>query len=351
MIHYILLFVFPALIALWQPVNRPWKNLMVWMPVGALYILFVGLRDGVGGDWYNYLEKFYLEAINMTYAEAFMHGDPAYWLLSVWMHDLGWGIHGVNFISALLVMTGFIVFFRRLQNPWLGFTIAISYTLVVVVMGYVRQGIALAFIFWAIVALSDKKFFQFILLVLFAAAFHKTAVLMIGLGVFQQGKGKVIKVSAVILIGVGLMSAFISGEEERFTRIYITNQMESSGAYIRIFMNLIPSLIFFVLRKKWKKQYNDYSFWYMLALGSIVSVFVVGFSTTAVDRVALYFIPIQVIVFSRLPYLIQDKMSIKLTTFLIIGYYGLAYFVWLNFAANAYAWLPYDNLLLQYFFE
>lgn len=351
MIHYFLLFFLPALMAFKQPVSRHKKQLFLWIFVGLLFTLFIGLRDNVGADWPNYLDMFERLSYGMTYFEALVHDDPAFWLLMVWMHDLDLGIYGVNLIGAVIFMTGLIIFLRRQPNPWLGLTIAVSYAIVVVTMGYVRQGIALGMLFWAISALGDRKFFRFIILVVLAATFHKSAVLMVGLGIFQQGKGKKIKILAVIFVAIGVYMAFLSGYEERFSNVYIEQQMQSSGAYIRIVMNLIPSLIFLRFRKEWKAQYNDYSFWYMIALGSIVSLFAVGFATTAVDRVALYFIPIQIAVFSRLPMLLQRRVPIKITTSLVVLYFGLIFFGWLNFATNAYAWLPYDNLILGYIFE
>lgn len=345
MVHYFLAFIIPAIMAILQPSFRPWKSWGFWILMLVLYVLFMGLRDVVGGDWLNYLEKFNLEAYGMTYMDALEHGDPGYWLLQVLAHDYKWGIHGVNTIGAIFSLTGLIVFVRRLPNPWLGFTIAISYAVVVVMFGYVRQGIALGFVFWGIVALGDKRFLRFVFLIILAASFHKSAVVMIGLGLFQQGKGKIFKVVAIIIIAVGVYAAFMSGNEGYLVKQYVDAKMQSSGALIRVIMNLIPGLIFLWYRKEWQRQYTDYGFWHLIALGSIASLFLVGFASTAVDRMALYFIPIQIVVFSRLPYL-NKHFSVKLITLIVILYYGLAYFVWLNFAANAYAWHPYNNLLL-----
>jgi hypothetical protein len=283
----------------------------------------------------------------MSYGEAFLHSDPAYWVLQVFSHNMDWGIYGVNVIGSIIFMIGLISFLRRLENPWLGLTIAVSYTIVIVAIGYVRQGIALGLIFWALTALSDRKFIKFAILVVFAALFHKSAVVMLGVGIFTGGHGKLIKALASVIVAIGVWQSFISGSEDHYVRIYIESEMQSSGAYIRVFMNLIPSFIFLIFREKWRKLYLDYEFWYIIALGSIGSLFIVGLATTAVDRIALYLIPIQIIVFSRLPYLIENKISVEITTFFVVLYYGLVYFVWFNYAANAYAWLPYQNILAE----
>ena len=58
---------------------------------------------------------------------------------------------------------------------------------------------------------------------------------------------------------------------------------------------------------------------------------------------ALYLLPLQLFVFAHLP----DVLGVygrRNTTFLtiIIAYYALVLFVWLNFATNAPAWVPYQ---------
>jgi hypothetical protein len=35
--------------------------------------------------------------------------------------------------------------------------------------------------------------------------------------------------------------------------------------------------------------------------------------------------------------------------FMVIIYYALVQFTWLNFGAHAYCWVPYDNLLFPTF--
>jgi len=346
MIPYIFTFVFPALLALLQPVDKPWKSLRIWIPVAILYILFIGFRHEVGSDWDNYMNMFTFEAVNMSYAQAFVHDDPAYWLLQVWAHDIGKTIHIVNFVGGILFVTGLIIFIRRLPNPWLALVVAMAYTILAVGMGYERQGIALGITLWAITALIDKKFLKFFILILFAAAFHKSAVLMLGLGLFHGGKGKYLKAVAAIVMGVGIYAAFMSGHEERLVSTYIDSDMQSSGAYIRVFMNAIPAFFFFYFHKKWKRLWpNSYTIWLLIAWGSLFAIVGVIFLSTAVDRVSLYFIPLQFVVFSSLPILLRGKMNPKVTTALVIAYYALVYFVWLLFAKWAFAWVPYQNIL------
>ncbi len=350
MIHYLLAFFFPAVLAMIQPKNKPWNSVFVWSIVWLLYTLFIGLRDEVGADWGNYWNMFERQAYYMTYSEALHHGDPAYWLLQVWVSQMGWDVHIVNLIGASLFMYGVVRFLIQLDNPWLGMVIIMAYTGLAIAMGYVRQGIALGIIFWALAVLNEGKFIRFLLLVTFAVTFHKSAVLIAGLGLFQHGKNRYFKAFAALLILAGVYSAFISGREAHYIHEYVKSGMSSSGAIIRVLMNFIPALFFLYFRKEWKRAYpTSYQIWYMMSLGAIAALGLVWFASTAVDRISLYFIPLQVVVWTRMPILMSRIIPYWLTTDLIILYYASVYVVFLKFAKWSFAWFPYKNTLLMWF--
>jgi hypothetical protein len=112
-------------------------------------------------------------------------------------------------------------------------------------------------------------------------------------------------------------------------------------------MNLLPAIILLIYRNEWKKYYSDYPFWFWIAIASIISFFLVGSATTAVDRVSLYFIPLQLAVFSRLPFLAREQLLPQTTKILIVFAYALVLFVWLNFASHSHCWIPYQNILFE----
>ncbi len=356
MLSYYLLFLIPLVLA-WsksnsmiainkQPSTQSGQSLFPWIFMGLIFTLFIGYRHEVGGDWGTYLRHFQaMSYFNLD--EILKRSDPGYYLINWFMADWGYDIYLVNIICGALFMTGLIIFARQQPNPWLAITVSVPYLIVVVAMGYTRQGVALGFVFWGLVALEKQQFKQFLILVALAATFHKSAVLMIGLGMFLQGKGKAIRFLAVAFVGFGIWSAFLSQHQQQLWNSYVTVQMQSQGAFIRVAMNLIPALIFLLYRKEWKKEFKDYSFWVMIALGSLGSVVLVNFASTAVDRVALYFTPIQVVVYSRLPYLLRDKFNPQTVTFAILAYYALVLYVWLNYATHARYWVPYSNALFD----
>lgn len=322
------------------------KSLLPWIILGITLTLFIGYRHEVGGDWGSYLRHFNSMQY-FTFDEVLRRADPGYYLINWFMLDWGFEIHEVNLICGGLFMIGLIVFARRQPNPWLAISVAVPYLIVVVAMGYTRQGVSLGLVFWSLAALDAKRFKEFLILVALAATFHKSAVLMIGLGLFLQGKGKAVRFLAVAAVGVGIYNAFLAQHQEQLWDSYVTVQMESQGAMIRVVMNFIPAVIFLLYRKQWKQQFNDYPFWAMITLGALASVILVSFASTAVDRIALYFTPIQVVVYARLPYLLRDKFDPKTVTFGILAFYLLVLYVWLNYATHSVYWLPYQNALFD----
>lgn len=348
MLSYFLVFVFTIFLAssISSQSETVKNNTSILVSIAMFFILFIGFRDHVGGDWNNYLRHF--EFINyFSVTEVLSRSDPGYYIINWYMEDWGFEIYSVNLICAALFIIGLISFAKKQPNPILAIAVAFPYLIVVVAMGYTRQAVALGFVFWGLAALADKKFVKFLILVSLGATFHKSAVLMIGLGIFLQSKGKFIRSLAVLFVGFGIWSAFLAEHQDALWQNYVEVQMESQGAYIRVAMNLIPSVIFLIYRKQWQQQFPDYLFWFIIAGGSILALALVPFASTAIDRIALYFTPIQVVVYSRLPYLLRQTISPQTTTFMILAYYFAVLYVWLNYATHAQFWLPYQNAMFE----
>ena len=149
----------------------------------------------------------------------------------------------------------------------------------------------------------------------------------------------------VIPIAYGAWDLLLADSQANLWKNYVELQMQSEGAKIRVLMNFLPAILLLIYRKEWKQSYSDYSFWIWIALGSIMSLFLVSYATTAVDRIALYFIPLQLVVFSRLPYLARKQLSPEYIKVLIILLYAAVLFVWLFFAGHSHCWIPYKNIL------
>jgi hypothetical protein len=66
-------------------------------------------------------------------------------------------------------------------------------------------------------------------------------------------------------------------------------------------------------------------------------------SSTAVDRVALYMLPLQLVVFAHLPDTLARSRGPGWLGWVmaIVGYYFIVQFTWLTFGIHAPLWIPY----------
>jgi hypothetical protein len=127
---------------------------------------------------------------------------------------------------------------------------------------------------------------------------------------------------------------------ENFVRNYVQAKYSSQGALIRVAMNLVPATLVLTLASRLGFSDTERRLWRNFALASfaLLALVLVSPSTTAVDRVALYVLPIQIAVLSRVPGGLMRELTGKLT---VIAYSLAVQFVWLNFAAHADSWIPY----------
>ena len=317
-----------------------------WLVVGSLLAVFIGLRYQVGGDWVNYLFKFDFVQL-LSFVEVIQESDPGFAVVNWAVGSVGLGYYTANFICGLVFTVGLITFARYQPAPWVAMAVAFPYLVLVVGMGYTRQGVAVGFILLALVALGERKFIPYLAYIVLATLFHRTALIMIPLGFFLFGHGWLLRSLAILTAGYVLYDALLAKDVDLLWTNYVDAEMESQGARVRVLMNLVPSVILLLFGRSWKRRFPDYWFWFWIALGSILTVLLVGAASTAVDRIALYFIPIQLAVFSRLPSLIRHQGTSVVVRYGIVVGYALVLFVWLNYASHAKYWIPYGNVIFS----
>ena len=353
MIIYWLIFLIPGLLALIgnrrSQFNKSGYNSTTLDPVWWLIIFilttFIGFRYEVGGDWEGYLMVYDRSQLQ----EFGLSRDPGY-LLIQWMAEyLNWGIVGVNVVCALIFSIGLAVFCRSLPRPLLALSVSIPYLVIVVAMGYTRQGVALGLAMIGLVALSRNQNKWFVFWVLLGVTMHKTAVLLLPIAALTATQNRIWTFIWLGVISLGAYYIFLVEMVEVLFKNYVEAQSQSSGAAVRIAMSIIPGIIFLLFRNRFHFHPREKSLWTwfsLLALGLGVLLISVSTASTAIDRLALYILPLQLVIFSNLPDIFGSRFT-RLLVFSVILYCSLILFVWLNFASHAYLWLPYKNFLFQ----
>ena len=103
--------------------------------------------------------------------------------------------------------------------------------------------------------------------------------------------------------------------------------------------------VFLLLRKRFALEPAERIFWTWMAWGALgfVVLLYVSPSSTAVDRVALYWIPLQLFVWSRVPDALGRPGGVNVFwVYAVVGYSAAVHFVWLFFATHSHFWLPYQ---------
>jgi hypothetical protein len=323
-----------------------------WVTIWLVLTLLIGYRFEVGGDWFNYLRHLQEAYFSDVYS-ALTQSEPAYRLLNLLAARLGWGIAGVNVVCAFLFSAGLVFFCRGLPRPWLALAVAMPYTVTVVAMGYTRQGVALGLAMLGLVALTRSANPWFVFWVMFAAAFHKSAIILLPIAALAATRNKYWTALWVGVVTVLAYGAFLQDSVDTLYVNYIEAQYQSEGAFIRGAMNLVPACIYLMFSRRFRMRPAEANLWRWLSIISIalfISV-IASVATTAVDRVALYMLPLQLVVFAYLPDILGNRGS-RNTQFtgLVLLYYAAVLFVWLNYATNAYAWRPYRFYPLEAWF-
>ncbi len=319
------------------------EDLRSWRAMFWVLVLMIGLRHEVGGDWISYMDNF-AEIRSQSLPEAMKWGgDPAFSLLSWLAGQLGGGVYLVNLVCAGFFTWGLVAFCRAQPMPWLALLVAVPYLVIVVAMGYTRQATAIGFAMLGFVALAEQKIVRFVIFVICAALFHKLAVILIPLAAMTSSRWRLWTLFWVALTALLAYELLLQGSVATLRAGYLEDEYESSGAAVRVAMNAVPAVVFLLFRKRFNLRKRERVFWTWMSLSAlgIIGLLLVSSSSAAVDRVALYWIPLQLFVLSRLPNALQ-QVNRKLWLWAVIIYSAAVMFVWLVFAVHAYAWLPYQ---------
>ena len=319
-------------------------------PAALLIVLMIGLRFQVGADWPSY-ERIYEYYRYADLNETLAFGDPGFSILNWLGQRFGAGIWFVNLTCAAVFTWGLLRFAREQPNPWLTILVGIPYLVIVVAMGYTRQAVAIGFILAGLAKIDRSSILSFAAYVLLAVLFHKSAVVILPLVALAAARQRLTTGLLLLMLMAALYYVFVAGSVDRMLTNYVEAELSSQGAAIRVAMNLPPAILYLVYQARFalspmqRKLWRNFSFAAFACLGLLLYIE----SSTAVDRLALYIIPLQLFVLSRLPEVFPDKGRANAQLLLaVIAYSALIQFVWLTYASHAQYWLPYQTVVLPH---
>jgi len=318
------------------------------MLVGALIlIVLIGLRFRVGCDWATYQDLFDYSRY-ASFSSAVDLSDPAFGALNWLMGSLGLGVWAVNLVCAVIFTAGLISFCRWQPNPPLAMLVAVPYLVIVVAMGYTRQSAALGFIMLALTQYQRGSTAGVITSLLCAILFHKASILIFPFFGLSYAKNFLV---SLLIFGILFYAAYrllVSNSVSYLIYGYIKQEYNSSGATVRVLMNVVPAILLLGFRNRFGLDRTNRRLWILLSVASLAAVVFLYLSpsSTAVDRAALFLIPLQVFVLSRVPSAFSPRGRHSMLLVVAVVVYSLAVeLVWLDFGQFSKCWIPYRSYL------
>jgi hypothetical protein len=367
MIMYWLLFLCPSIGAISPIKMSPSLSRALWGLMLFTFWIAIGFREGLGGDWDNYLSH-YFRVGGESFAEIFKHRSIGYSVVNWIAFQLNAGMYWVNALCAAVFLYGLGVFCWRQPLPWLSWVTITPYLVIVVGAGYTAQSVAIGLSFWLISEFDKGRIVKTCIILAFAIAFHQSALLVGALcilallrpthlrtfwgglrniGSLSQAK-KLTSAAGVSLLMIlallGLKSQLFQSIESYLQRDY----WNSEGALIRVMMNICPALVLLGLLAVSRRMRESTSpFWIWVSVFSVILIMFTQVSTTVADRLSLYLIVIQPYVISRIPSILTNDVLKGGVIAGTIFVYGMVLFVWLNYAEHSFYWVPYQNVLFK----
>jgi len=317
--------------------------------VALIYIVVIGLRYEVGADREAYA-KMYDNIAGLPFKEALSYTESGYAALNWVLAQSDAGIYWVNFIVAIVFVSGLIRFAKTTPLPWIALVSVTPYLVIAIAMSGVRQSAAIGLVFH-LMANWRQGLVNKLALSTLATSFHYSAVMSF---IFIQQSIKMpswLRTGLLMTGAVAIYPVLTTTEAySKYHQTYLEDNLISSGALMHVLLNAIPAAIYLVYRRKWKNRFGESDLLPMLAVLSISSVFGVSVSSTGIDRLALYLSPIQMIIYGNLPFLFGHQYK-QILSLVIIALHLVIMFWWLNYANTAFAFLPYNNLIIHWLLD
>jgi hypothetical protein len=331
-------------------VSRPrGARLLYWVVLIGLF-LFSAFRFRVGCDWGGYYQNFIL-SLTYSYADAASVREPLWWIVLVALNRADLAYPWVNVLTSAIFFIGVNALARR-QPDRLGFLVLLFPVLIInIPMSGIRQGAAMGLFCYAIIAFIDRRPLRFLGWTLLASTIHASAMTFAVLAPFATGRLTKARMALAATMAVPAI-LYISQRDDVTLAMsrYVGSDVEAFGAAFRIGLLTLTAVYFLlILRKPWKQRFpSDYGIVNMGSWMMLLITLALPFSSVIADRFGYYMIPLQTMMFARIPYLNLGATR-KLQSVLPYLVLLLVFAVWsLNSSLFEACYNPYQSWLFGY---
>lgn len=323
------------------------QNGRAWYPVLlAFFLLFAAFRFEVGCDWTGYLNQFFYGAFQADPTSPVR--EPLWWIYLRAVSRSGLSYPWLNVLPTAIFFVGVHMLARRQPDRFALLVLLWPILIINIAMSGIRQAAAIGLICIAFNAFVERRVVWFVVWVLLASLIHSSSMIFLLLVPLVNGtysRGRLVLAALLAIPGAILMINSPAGEVgiDR----YVGTDTDAAGAAFRVALLALTGVAFFaVLRRPWlDSKAADFKLASIGSFGMIATAAVLPLSTIIADRLGYYFVPIQAIIFARIPFLPLRRSS---SFYLFIAYaaLGVTLAVWVLFS-NHYArcYVPYKTWL------
>ena len=321
-----------------------------------LLIVFIGLRNEVGGDWIQYFHN-YNNPPPFSFLNFSMRNDYLYNYLLFLFYNFGMSYNIFNFLLAIFFVLSLCHFCKIF--PSFSLALVFSFPIVVMMMGlgFTRQGIAFAFVLIAITSFLKKNKITFVIWALTAILFHKSSIIILFFYPLIDNKINFFEYFIItfllIVMFVLLRTDFINLYNNYIGSNLYNNAesgayLSSKGAIFRVGLNCIAATIFLLLINDITENINEKKLFFTISILCFISLIFVFKYSVFIDRLNYYFTPLQIFVYSRLPFFFNNYNTQEFFKITLSIFHVIVLFIWINYSDYSHAWLPYQNILIEW---
>ncbi len=310
-----------------------------------ILFLMIGLKGTIGSDYgsyyldYIYVKEYYEE--NFAFRTQSLDLVYEFLVNFVVLSELPYNL--ISIITGFIFISSIIFFAYKEKDYLLIILIFLSYHYFILGMGYIRQGLSIAFILFFINFWRDKKIILSLFFFILAVLSHKFSIFY-GFLIFIRPKGNWFYLNiyfyVIFILGLSLIFTYVFSVNDLGYYFDVYTAEFSKGAYYRIFAFLICAIIFFSNKSFFKKR-TDYRYLYLSANFLLLLTPLSLFFSTIADRISTYFLPFAFIVLANLSEFSNHSYKNSIKYFLVFTLFTHL-FLWTNFSNQAKYYVPFD---------
>ena len=338
------------------------NNKYFYFLLSLFFILFIGLRSGIGCDWDTYIsliEKYSSQNFGTILKNNISDIYKLDELWNILMIKISNNIYVLNILYSILFIIPLFIFCSNLEKKYLSLLIAYPYYIIVVGMGPIRQAACISLLMFSMILIMRKRYYSHFLLSIFSLLIHQSSILINGLILIPDFRNliKIIKnklsnrysilISLLIVTSIAFSLPSIIYSTSYYFKFYGNIIPQAKSAIFIWLINFIPSIIFISNYSKFNFENSLKRILIIFAIFGFLLLPFIFVNSVIAYRLLLYLFPSSILITSNIPNL--ELFQIKKSYFLKIIYASSfsSLIIWLNFAYHSSCWVTYRNILLK----